>query len=131
MVRLPDGDDALELVKFHAPGAEGSTDSAPPNRPGMRHLAFQVDDLHAVVDRMCTAGWDTVGEIVDYDAVFLLCYLRRPRWTHLRARRASAVSSPALSRLDTRACSGAQPTTCVPPVAIGGRVVDRRFGLRH
>lgn len=78
MVRLPDGDDALELVKFHAPGAEGSTDSAPPNRLGMRHLAFQVDDLHAVVDRMCTAGWDTVGEIVDYDGVFLLYYLRRP-----------------------------------------------------
>jgi catechol 2,3-dioxygenase-like lactoylglutathione lyase family enzyme len=44
----------------------------------MRHLAFQVDDLHAVVDHMRAAGWDTVGEIVDYDGVFLLCYLRGP-----------------------------------------------------
>jgi catechol 2,3-dioxygenase-like lactoylglutathione lyase family enzyme len=73
MVRLPAGADALELVKFHAPGAESSTDSAPPNRLGMRHLAFRVDDLHGVVDYMRTAGWDTVGEIVDYDGVFLLC----------------------------------------------------------
>jgi catechol 2,3-dioxygenase-like lactoylglutathione lyase family enzyme len=78
MVSTPDGADALELVKFHAPSAEGSTDPAPPNRLGMRHLAFQVDDLRAVVDHMRTAGWDTIGDIVDYDGVYLLCYLRGP-----------------------------------------------------
>jgi catechol 2,3-dioxygenase-like lactoylglutathione lyase family enzyme len=80
MVRLPDGSDTLELVKFHAPPAEadGNGAPAPANRLGIRHLAFKVDDLHAVVDRMRAAGWDTVGEIVDYEGIFLLCYLRGP-----------------------------------------------------
>jgi hypothetical protein len=34
--------------------------------------------VRGVVDRVRAAGWDTVGEIVDYESVFLLCYVRRP-----------------------------------------------------
>jgi catechol 2,3-dioxygenase-like lactoylglutathione lyase family enzyme len=78
MVRTPDGTDALELVKFHEPAAEPDDQPAPPNRRGIRHLAFAVDDLSAVVDRLRTAGWETLGEIVDYRGMFLLCYVRGP-----------------------------------------------------
>lgn len=78
MVRAPDGTDALELVKFHEPPAEPDAQPAPPNRHGIRHLAFAVDDVSAVVDRLRSAGWDTVGEIVDYQGMFLLCYVRGP-----------------------------------------------------
>jgi catechol 2,3-dioxygenase-like lactoylglutathione lyase family enzyme len=78
MVRTPDGTDALELVKFHEPPAEPDAQPAPPNRRGIRHLAFAVDDMSAIVDRLRTAGWDTVGEIVDYQGMFLLCYVRGP-----------------------------------------------------
>jgi catechol 2,3-dioxygenase-like lactoylglutathione lyase family enzyme len=78
MVRTPDGTDALELVKFHAPAAEPDRQPAPPNRLGVRHLAFQVNDLRGLVDRMAKAGWDLVGEVVDYEGIFLLCYLRGP-----------------------------------------------------
>jgi catechol 2,3-dioxygenase-like lactoylglutathione lyase family enzyme len=80
MVRLPDGTDTLELVRFHAPVADGGAGAgpAPANRPGIRHIAYRVDDLHEVVDRVRAAGWGTLGEIVDYQGQFLLCYLRGP-----------------------------------------------------
>src|SRR4051794_9550592 len=78
MVRGPDGSDVFEVVRFQSPTA-GADEAAPPaNRPGLRHVAFQVDDVRAVVDRVREAGWDTVGEIVDYEQMFLLCYVRGP-----------------------------------------------------
>lgn len=80
MVRLPDGTDTLELVKFHAPSEDAGVDGgqAPASRPGIRHLAYAVDDLHAVVETVRAAGWDLVGEIVDYEGQYLLCYVRGP-----------------------------------------------------
>jgi catechol 2,3-dioxygenase-like lactoylglutathione lyase family enzyme len=46
--------------------------------PGLPHVAFKVDDVRGVVDRVREAGWDTVGEIVDFENTFLLCYVRGP-----------------------------------------------------
>jgi len=37
-----------------------------------------VDDVGGVVDRLREAGWETVGEIVDFEDTFLLCYVRGP-----------------------------------------------------
>ena len=48
------------------------------NRPGLRHVAFKVDDVRGVVERVRHAGWETVGEIVDFESTFLLCYVRGP-----------------------------------------------------
>ena len=77
MARAPDGSDVFEVVRFHSPS--GAHEPAPPaNRPGLRHIAFKVDDVRGVVDRVREAGWDTVGEIVDYENMFLLCYVRGP-----------------------------------------------------
>jgi catechol 2,3-dioxygenase-like lactoylglutathione lyase family enzyme len=78
MVRGPDGGDVFEVVRFRSPSA-GTQEPAPAaNRPGLRHVAFKVDDVRAVVERVREAGWDTVGEIVDFENVFLLCYVRGP-----------------------------------------------------
>jgi catechol 2,3-dioxygenase-like lactoylglutathione lyase family enzyme len=78
MARAPDGRDMFEVVRFRSPSA-GAREPAPPaNRPGLRHVAFKVDDVRGVVDRVREAGWDTVGEIVDYENMFLLCYVRGP-----------------------------------------------------
>ena len=78
MVSAPDGADMFEVVRFHSPPA-GTDEPAPAvNRPGLRHIAFTVHDLRGLVDRVRTAGWDTVGEIVDYGSTFRLCYLRGP-----------------------------------------------------
>jgi catechol 2,3-dioxygenase-like lactoylglutathione lyase family enzyme len=78
MARAPDGSDMFEVVRFLSPSA-GAREAAPAaNRPGLRHVAFKVDDLRGVVDRVREAGFDTVGEIVDYENAFLLCYVRGP-----------------------------------------------------
>jgi catechol 2,3-dioxygenase-like lactoylglutathione lyase family enzyme len=78
MARAPDGSDMFEVVRFHSPSA-GAQELAPAaNRPGLRHVAFKVDDVRGVVDRVREAGWETVGEIVDFENTFLLCYVRGP-----------------------------------------------------
>ena len=78
MARAPDGSDIFEVVRFRS-AAAGAHEAAPAaNRPGLRHVAFTVDDVRGVVDRVRAAGWDTVGEIVDFENTFLLCYVSGP-----------------------------------------------------
>ncbi len=78
MARAPDGSDIFELVRFHSPSAGAQGPAPAVNRPGLRHIAFTVDDVRGVVDRVREAGWDTVGEIVAFENMFLLCYVRGP-----------------------------------------------------
>jgi catechol 2,3-dioxygenase-like lactoylglutathione lyase family enzyme len=79
MVSVPDGSDIFEVVRFRSPPAAAAEQPAPPvTRPGLRHIAFTVEDVRAVVDSVRQAGWDTVGEIVDYESIYLLCYVRGP-----------------------------------------------------
>ena len=78
MVRGPGGTDVFEVVRFHSPSAGAQEPAPAANRPGLRHVAFKVDDVRGVVDRVREAGWETVGEIVDYEGMFLLCYVRGP-----------------------------------------------------
>ena len=78
MVRAPDGSDVFEVVRFKSPSAGAQEPAPAANRPGLRHVAFKVDDVRGVVDRVRAAGWETVGEIVDFESMFLLCYVRGP-----------------------------------------------------
>jgi catechol 2,3-dioxygenase-like lactoylglutathione lyase family enzyme len=78
MVRLPDGSDVFEVVRFRSPNATAQEAAPDANRPGMRHISFSVEDMHAVVDRVLAAGWGPIGEVVNYEDTYLLCYLRGP-----------------------------------------------------
>jgi len=78
MARAPDGSDVFEVVRFQSPAAAAQEPAPAANRPGLRHVAFKVDDVRGVVDRVREAGWDTIGEIVDYESTFRLCYVRGP-----------------------------------------------------
>src|SRR3954471_11484293 len=78
MARAPDGSDMFEAVPSAPPPAGPQALAPAANRPGLRHAAFKVDDVRGVVDRVRQAGWATVGEIVDYEDTFLLCYVRGP-----------------------------------------------------
>ena len=77
MARTPDGSDMFEVVRFRSPPAGAQEPAPAANRPGLRHVAFKVDDVRGVVDRIREAGWETVGEIVEVKP-FLLCYVRGP-----------------------------------------------------
>jgi catechol 2,3-dioxygenase-like lactoylglutathione lyase family enzyme len=78
MLRTPDGSSNVELSRFLAPEAESDAGPAPANRLGIRHIAFIVDDLDGMVTRLRERGVQLVGEVQNYQDVFLLCYVRGP-----------------------------------------------------
>jgi catechol 2,3-dioxygenase-like lactoylglutathione lyase family enzyme len=78
MVRTPDGSGKLEFVKYHAPADDEGPRFLPANRPGFRHVAIEVDGLDTIVGGLRDKGFDTVGEVQDYEDVYRLCYVRGP-----------------------------------------------------
>ena len=78
MLRTSDGRSALELVKFQAPPAEDGHSGAPANTLGIRHVAFAVEDIDAVVAGLQARGAELVGEVVQYQDMYKLCYVRGP-----------------------------------------------------
>ncbi len=78
MLRAPDGQGEIELVKFHSPPTEDGDPQAPSNAPGLRHLAFLVEDIDAMVAGLRARGTELVGELVRYENSYRLCYVRGP-----------------------------------------------------
>ena len=78
MVKAPDGHGRLELIQFHTPPAQGGDPQAPANTRGIRHIAFAVDDIDAVLARLRAHGADLVGEVEPYGNSYRLCYVRGP-----------------------------------------------------
>lgn len=78
MMRTPDGNGRLELVKFHSPSNQGDNRHAPPNTPGIRHIAFAVEDIDAAVAGLRARGGEPVGEVERAGNSYLLCYVRGP-----------------------------------------------------
>ena len=78
MLRAPDGNAEIELVKFHSPPTPAGDRHAPANAPGIRHLAFLVDDIDAVTAGLRARNAEFVGELVRYENSYRLCYVRGP-----------------------------------------------------
>lgn len=78
MMQTPDGDGRLEAVKFHSPPNQGDNRHAPANTPGVRHVAFVVEDIDAVVAGLRGRGAELVGELERYEDTYRLCYVRGP-----------------------------------------------------
>ncbi|WP_426245391.1 VOC family protein [Nocardioides sp. LHG3406-4] len=78
MMRTPDGHGRLELTKFHHPQAVESQPENAPNILGLRSIMFAVDDIDAAVAGLLPHGAELVGEVVQYEDSYRLCYLRGP-----------------------------------------------------
>jgi catechol 2,3-dioxygenase-like lactoylglutathione lyase family enzyme len=78
MLQTPDGHGRLELTTFHAPSTDGGYPRAPANALGIRHIAFAVEDIDAVLARLRARGAELVGELGRYEDRYRLCYLRGP-----------------------------------------------------
>ena len=78
MLETPDGHGRLELTKFHTPSPQGGDRHAPANTLGIRHVAFVVEDIDAVVTRLQAKGTELVGELEQYEESYRLCYVRGP-----------------------------------------------------
>jgi catechol 2,3-dioxygenase-like lactoylglutathione lyase family enzyme len=78
MMRTPDGV-GIELDKFHTPPAvRAEPEDAPVNALGIRRIMFAVDDLDAVLARLRSHGGELVGEVVQFEDGYRLCYARGP-----------------------------------------------------
>ena len=77
-MQTPDGHGRLELIKFHSPPVEGHDPHAAANTLGLRHVAFAVEDIDAVVAGLRARGAELVGELVRYEDSYRLCYVRGP-----------------------------------------------------
>lgn len=78
MMRTPDGHSRLELSRFIRPAIAADHRTAPVNALGYLRAMFTVDDLHETLDRLRPHGAELVGDIVDYQNVYRLCYIRGP-----------------------------------------------------
>ncbi len=84
--RVPDGQGQgqanIELIKYHTPSDENGIQqplaNANANTLGIRHIAFAVEDIEAVVARLKEKGTETFSEIYDYEGMYKLCYVRGP-----------------------------------------------------
>jgi len=78
MMRTPDGHSRLELSRFLAPQVVADHREAPVNALGYLRVMFTVDDLHDTLARLRERGAELVGEVVQYQDAYRLCYIRGP-----------------------------------------------------
>ena len=78
MMRTPDGHSRLELSRFLTPEPVADHRSAPVNSLGYLRVMFAVDDLDDTLARLDKHGAELVGEVVQYEDVYRLCYIRGP-----------------------------------------------------
>lgn len=78
MMRTPDGHSRLELSRFLTPPVIADHRRAPVNALGYLRVMFTVDELDATLAKLGKRGAQLVGEVVDYQDVYRLCYIRGP-----------------------------------------------------
>ncbi|MEK4404249.1 VOC family protein [Sporosarcina sp. FSL K6-6792] len=74
----PDGQVWIELIKFYNPSDEREIQQTFANTPGIRHIAFAVEDIEAVVAKLKKKGTKIFSEILHYEESYKLCYCRGP-----------------------------------------------------
>ncbi len=76
MMVTPDGHSRLELSRFVTPPAVADHRTAPVNALGYLRIMFRVDNLDELLSRLTKHGAEVVGEVVNYENVYRLCYIR-------------------------------------------------------
>lgn len=78
MMVTPDGHSRLELSRFLSPPVVADHRTAPVNALGYLRVMFAVDDLDDTLARIGKLGAQLVGEVVQYEQSYRLCYVRGP-----------------------------------------------------
>jgi catechol 2,3-dioxygenase-like lactoylglutathione lyase family enzyme len=78
MMRTPDGHSRLELSRFVEPPVVADHRTAPVNALGYLRVMFAVDDIDETLARLRKRGAQLVGEVVQYEDSYRLCYIRGP-----------------------------------------------------
>ena len=77
-MHTPDGNGRLELIKFKSPPSPDANPQEPAHALGLRHITFAVDDIEASLAGLRNHGAEPVGELVQYEQSYKLCYVRGP-----------------------------------------------------
>ena len=78
MMVTPDGHSRLEISRFLTPPIVADHRNAPVNALGYLRVMFTVDDIDETLARLQKIGAQLVGEVVRYEELFRLCYIRGP-----------------------------------------------------
>ena len=78
MMRTPDGHSRLEISRFLTPPTVADHRNAPVNALGYLRIMFAVDDIDETLARLRKRGAQLVGEVVQYEDAYRLCYIRGP-----------------------------------------------------
>jgi len=78
MMVTPDGHSRLELSRFLAPATVEDHRNAPVNALGYLRVMFAVENIDELVARLLKSGAQLVGEVVKYENMYRLCYVRGP-----------------------------------------------------
>ena len=78
MMVTPDGHSRLELSRFLTPSVVADHRNAPVNALGYLRVMFAVDDIDEVLTRLRKRGAQLVGDVVQYEDSYRLCYIRGP-----------------------------------------------------
>jgi predicted enzyme related to lactoylglutathione lyase len=76
MMVTPDGHSRIELSRFLNPAVISDHRAAPVNSLGYLRVMFAVDDIDEMVTRLTSRGATLVGEVVQYENAYRLCYIR-------------------------------------------------------
>jgi len=75
---MPEGQTWIVLIKFISPTNEDDHQQNFANTPRIRHIAFAVEDIEAVVAKLKTKGIETFSELQQYEDIYKLCFVRGP-----------------------------------------------------
>jgi catechol 2,3-dioxygenase-like lactoylglutathione lyase family enzyme len=78
MLRPPGGGTGLELSSFTRPEHAPGSPNALSNELGLRNVAFEVDDLQGILDRLAADGYHLVGGVGQYEDIWRMAYVRGP-----------------------------------------------------
>jgi len=78
MMVTPDGHSRLEISRFLTPPVVADHRNAPVNALGYLRVMFTVDDIDETLARLLERGAQLVGEVVQYEDSYRLCYIRGP-----------------------------------------------------
>ena len=78
MMVTPDGHNRIELSRFLKPTVVADHRNAPVNALGYLRAMFAVTDINDTIERLKKHGAELIGELVNYENIYLLCYLRGP-----------------------------------------------------
>ena len=76
MMVTPDGHSRLEISRFISPQTITDHRTAPVNSLGYLRIMFRVDNLDELLSRLTKRGATIVGEVVNYENIYRLCYIR-------------------------------------------------------